>query len=79
MQGHEVHYVCADDTHGTPIMLRAEKEGITPEALIARVLEEHKRDFAGFHVAFDNYHTHAFGRDARRSPSEFYRRCRTRA
>ena len=41
MQGHEVHYVCADDTHGTPIMLRAQKEGITPEALIARVLEEH--------------------------------------
>ena len=57
MQGHEVHYVCADDTHGTAIMLRAEKEGITPEALIARVLEEHKRDFAGFQVAFDNYYT----------------------
>ena len=57
MRGHEVHYVCADDTHGTPIMLRAEREGITPEALIARVLEEHKRDFAGFHVEFDNYHT----------------------
>ncbi|HZR03297.1 MAG TPA: methionine--tRNA ligase [Burkholderiales bacterium] len=50
-------YVCADDTHGTAIMLRAEKEGITPEALIARVLEEHKRDFADFHVAFDNYYT----------------------
>ena len=57
MQGHEVHYVCADDTHGTAIMLRAEKEGITPEALIARVLEEHQRDFAGFNVAFDNYYT----------------------
>ena len=51
MQGHEVHYVCADDTHGTPIMLRADKEGITPEQLIARVYEEHTRDFAGFHVA----------------------------
>ncbi len=57
MQGHEVHYVCADDTHGTPIMLRAEKEGITPEALIARVQKEHERDFAGFHVEFDNYYT----------------------
>jgi methionyl-tRNA synthetase len=57
MQGHEVHYVCADDTHGTPIMLRADKEGITPEQLIARVYGEHRRDFAGFHVAFDNYHT----------------------
>ena len=51
MQGHEVHYVCADDTHGTPIMLRADKEGITPEQLIARVYGEHTRDFAGFYVA----------------------------
>lgn len=57
MRGHECHYVCADDTHGTPIMLRAEKEGITPETLIARVQREHERDFAGFHVAFDNYHS----------------------
>jgi methionyl-tRNA synthetase len=57
MRGEEVHYVCADDTHGTPIMLRAEKEGLTPEQLIARVYEEHTRDFAGFHVAFDNYYT----------------------
>jgi methionyl-tRNA synthetase len=57
MQGHEVHYVCADDTHGTPIMLRADKEGIAPEELIARVYQEHTRDFAGFHVAFDNYYT----------------------
>src|SRR3954467_5757929 len=57
MQGHEVHYVCADDPTGTAIMLRAEKEGITPEALIGRVLEEHQRDFAGFHIAFDNYYT----------------------
>jgi len=57
MQGHEVHYVCADDTHGTPIMLRADAEGITPERLIERVYGEHTRDFAGFHVAFDNYYT----------------------
>ncbi|HEY6897573.1 MAG TPA: methionine--tRNA ligase [Rhodocyclaceae bacterium] len=55
MRGNECWYVCADDTHGTPIMLRAEKEGITPEALIARVHGEHSRDFAGFHVAFDHY------------------------
>jgi len=53
----EVYYVCADDTHGTPIMLRADQEGITPEQLIARVYGEHTRDFAGFHVAFDNYYT----------------------
>ena len=53
----ECWYVCADDTHGTPIMLRAEKDGITPEALIDRVHGEHARDFAGFHVAFDNFYT----------------------
>ena len=57
MQGHAVHYVCADDTHGTPVMLRAEKEGITPEALIARVHGEHLRDFSDFGVNFDNYHS----------------------
>ncbi|MBU0752518.1 MAG: methionine--tRNA ligase [Gammaproteobacteria bacterium] len=57
MRGHDCWYVCADDTHGTPIMLRAEKEGITPEALIRRVHGEHSRDFAGFHVAFDNYYS----------------------
>ena len=55
MQGNECHYVCADDTHGTPIMLRAEKEGITPEQLIDRVWHEHKADFDSFLVAFDNY------------------------
>jgi methionyl-tRNA synthetase len=57
MQGHTVHYVCADDTHGTPIMLRAEKEGITPEQLIDKVHTEHAADFADFLVAFDNYHS----------------------
>ncbi|MFH0934994.1 MAG: methionine--tRNA ligase, partial [Pseudomonadota bacterium] len=55
MRGNTCHYVCADDTHGTPIMLRAEKEGITPEQLIARVWQEHYDDFAAFHVQFDNY------------------------
>ncbi|MDO8292397.1 MAG: methionine--tRNA ligase [Gallionella sp.] len=55
MQGNECHYVCADDTHGTPIMLRAEKEGITPEQLIERVWQEHYDDFKAFHVAFDHY------------------------
>ena len=57
MQGHTVHYVCADDTHGTPIMLRAEKEGITPEALIANVHKEHSADFKEFLVDFDNYYS----------------------
>ena len=57
MRGHSVHYVCADDTHGTPVMLRAEKEGLTPEQLIERVHGEHLRDFTAFGVAFDNYHS----------------------
>ncbi len=57
MQGHTVHYVCADDTHGTPIMLRAEKEGITPETLIGNVHKEHSADFAEFLVQFDNYYS----------------------
>jgi len=57
MRGHECWYVCADDTHGTPIMLRAEKEGVSPEQLIDRVWHEHTRDFAGFHVGFDHYYS----------------------
>jgi len=57
MHGHEVYYVGADDTHGTPIMLRAEKEGITPKALIERVWKEHKRDFDSFGISFDNYYS----------------------
>ncbi|MFA7558437.1 MAG: methionine--tRNA ligase [Hydrogenophaga sp.] len=57
MRGNECWYVCADDTHGTPIMLRAEKEGITPEQLIDRVWKEHKADFDGFLVGFDNYYS----------------------
>jgi len=57
LRGHECHYVCADDAHGTPIMLRAEQEGIAPEALIARIGAEHLADFTAFGVAFDNYHS----------------------
>ena len=57
MRGHQCHYVCADDTHGTPIMLRADREGITPEQLIAQVEQEHRADFAAFGVAFDHYHS----------------------
>ena len=60
MRGHEIYYVCADDAHGTPIMLRAQNEGITPEALIERIAEEHQRDFADFAISFDNfYSTHS--------------------
>ncbi|MBH1962602.1 MAG: methionine--tRNA ligase [Rhodocyclales bacterium] len=71
MRGHECWYVCADDTHGTPIMLRAEKEGITPEQLIGRMHTEHSRDFAGFHVAFDNYYT-THSEETRRFAEEIY-------
>jgi methionyl-tRNA synthetase len=57
MRGHACYYVCADDAHGTPIMLRAQAEGITPEDLIARVGEEHRADFRDFHIGFDHYHS----------------------
>ena len=53
--GHEVGYMCADDTHGAAIMIRAQKEGRTPEALIASMSEEHQRDFAAFGISFDHY------------------------
>ncbi len=57
MRGHDCYYVCADDAHGTPIMLRARQEGIAPEDLIARVAVEHQADFAAFRIGFDNYHS----------------------
>ena len=56
-RGNQCFYVCADDTHGTPIMLRANNEGITPEQLIAQVEQEHRADFSEFGVAFDNFHS----------------------
>lgn len=57
LMNHTVHYVCADDTHGTPIMLKAEAMGITPEALIAKAHVSHYQDFKDFYVDFDNYYT----------------------
>jgi methionyl-tRNA synthetase len=57
MQGHEVHFVGADDAHGAPIMLKAEGEGITPEQLVARIGAERKQYLDGFHIAFDNWHS----------------------
>jgi methionyl-tRNA synthetase len=57
LRGHETYYVCAEDTHGTPIMLKAREEGVTPEALIERIGAQHRRDFADFNIAFDNYYT----------------------
>lgn len=57
MRGHDCIYVCADDAHGTAIMLTAEKLGVTPESQIANMQAEHQRDFADFHIGFDNYHS----------------------
>ena len=56
-RGNPCYFVCADDTHGTPIMLKADREGITPEQLIAKIGKEHLADFTEFGVAFDNYHS----------------------
>jgi methionyl-tRNA synthetase len=57
LRGHRCIYVCASDAHGTPTMLRAEQEGTTPEALVARVTAEHKRDFETYRIGVDNYLT----------------------
>ena len=57
MRGHETYFVCADDAHGTPIMLKSQELGITPEEMISSVREEHMADFADFHISFDNYHS----------------------
>ncbi|MEO1899900.1 MAG: class I tRNA ligase family protein, partial [Methylococcales bacterium] len=56
-RGNTCYYICADDTHGTPIMLRADSEGITPEQLIAQVEQDHRADFKDFGVLFDNFHS----------------------
>ncbi len=74
-RGHMCTYVCADDAHGTAIMLRAEKEGITPEEQIARVKAEHETDFADFQIAFDNFHsTHS--EENRELSATIYKACR---
>ncbi|MGJ8693875.1 MAG: methionine--tRNA ligase [Thalassotalea sp.] len=57
MRGHEMHFVCADDAHGTPIMLKAQELGITPEQMIDGIREEHMADFSDFMISFDNYHS----------------------
>ena len=74
-RGQQCTYVCADDAHGTAIMLRAEKEGISPEDQIARVKAEHETDFADFQIAFDNFHsTHT--EENRELSAEIYKACR---
>jgi methionyl-tRNA synthetase len=75
LQGHSCYYVCADDAHGTPIMLRARQDGIEPEQLIAAMQKEHEADFADFLVDFDNYYsTHS--EENRELASEIYLKLR---
>lgn len=70
-RGHQCYYVCADDAHGTPIMLKAQQLGITPEQMIAQTSQEHQADFADFLIGFDNYHsTHS--EENRQFASEIY-------
>ena len=57
LRGHECYYCCADDTHGTPVMLAAQKQGIAPEDMIAKVREEHLADFTSFNIGYDNYYS----------------------
>ncbi|HEU4779844.1 MAG TPA: methionine--tRNA ligase [Steroidobacteraceae bacterium] len=57
MQGHDCLYVCAEDTHGTPVMIKAQAEGITPEALITRMAAEHRADYEGFLIGHDHFHS----------------------
>jgi methionyl-tRNA synthetase len=74
-RGVECYYICADDTHGTPIMLKADNLGIKPEELIAKTYQEHTRDFADFGIVFDNYHsTHS--EENREFSSMIYKRLR---
>lgn len=57
MRGHQVNFICADDAHGTPIMLKARQLGITPEHMIDEMRQQHRADFAGFLISYDNYHS----------------------
>src|SRR4051812_30438611 len=77
MQGHEVHFVCADDTHGAPIMLKAEAEGVTPQALVARIAATRPKHLAGFHISFDHWHSTDSPENVELS-QDIYRRLRDR-
>lgn len=57
MRGNQVYFICADDAHGTPIMLKAQQLGVAPEQMIAEMSQEHQTDFAGFDISYDNYHS----------------------
>jgi methionyl-tRNA synthetase len=78
MRGHEVHFVCADDAHGAPIMIAAEKAGITPQAFVANIAAGRKQYLDGFHIAFDNWHS-TDGEENHALSQEIYRRLRDNA
>ena len=75
MMGSEVYFVAADDAHGTPIMLAAEKAGMSPEAFIDGIRASHEADFAGFHFSYDNYYT-THSEENRELASQIYTRLR---
>jgi methionyl-tRNA synthetase len=75
MRGHDCIFCCAEDTHGTPIMIRAQQEGITPQQLVTRSAEEHQRDYAGFLIDFDQYHS-TDSPESRRFTYELYEKVR---
>ena len=77
MQGHEVHFVCADDTHGAPIMLKADSEGVTPRELVARIAATRPKHLAGFHIGFDHWHSTDSPENVELS-QDIYRRLRDR-
>lgn len=75
MRGHNCISICADDTHGTAIMLKADEQGITPEQLIETINREHQRDFQDFHIHYDNYYT-THSEENRFYAEQIYTRCR---
>ncbi len=75
MRGHEVHFVCADDAHGAPIMIAAEKGGVTPQAFVANIAAGRKQYLDGFHIAFDNWHS-TDGEENHALSKDIYRRLR---
>ncbi len=78
MRGHEVHFVCADDAHGAPIMIAAEKAGVTPQAFVAEIAAGRKQYLDGFHIGFDNWHS-TDGEENHQLSKDIYRRLRDQA
>ncbi len=78
MRGHEVHFVCADDAHGAPIMIAAEKAGVTPQEFVARIAAGRQQYLDGFHIGFDNWHS-TDGLENHQLSQDIYRRLRDNA